>query len=130
MTRVLLAAAAGALLLGAAAGAAPAREPAAAAFLHDVRGVSWFPARGGWTLLWTRFDAAAVDRDFARIAALRANTVRVVVAPEPFGYPEVAPAAAARLDRVVALAARHGLRVQLTLFDWWHEYDDVEGAKR
>ena len=45
----------------------------------DVRSISYFPARGGWTLMWTRFDADAIDRDLARIAWLRANTVRVIV---------------------------------------------------
>ena len=98
--------------------------------LEDVRSISYFPARGGWTLMWTRFDADAVDRDFARVAGLRANTVRVIVPARAFGYPEPEPAMSARLERVVSLAAGHGLRVELTLFDWWHDYGDVAGSRR
>jgi hypothetical protein len=97
---------------------------------EDVRSISYFPARGGWTLMWTRFDADAIDRDLARVASLRANTLRVIVPSRTFGYPEPEPAMSARLERVVGLAARHGLRVELTLFDWWHDYGDIAGSRR
>ncbi len=96
----------------------------------DVRSISYFPARGGWTLMWTRFDADAIDRDLARIAWLRANTVRVIVPARVFGYPEPEAVMTARLENVVDLAARHGLRVELTLFDWWHDYADIAGSRR
>ena len=36
----------------------------------------------------------------------------------------------ARLETVIALAARNGLPVELTLFDWWHDYADVDGSRR
>jgi hypothetical protein len=97
---------------------------------EDVRSISYFPARGGWTLMWTRFDADAIDRDLARIAWLRANTVRVIVPARVFGYPDPEAEMSERLEKVVDLAARHGLRVELTLFDWWHDYADVAGSRR
>ena len=96
----------------------------------DVRSISYFPALGGWTLMWTRFDAEAIDRDLARIAWLRANTVRVIVPARVFGYPEPEAAMRARLENVVDLAAHHGLSVELTLFDWWHDYADIAGSRR
>ena len=117
-------------LLALAGGAAPAAPPDDGNVPGDVRSISYYPARGGWTLMWTAFDAEAIDRDLARIAWLRANTVRVIVPAHAFGYPEPDPAMTARLERVVDLAARHGLRVQLTLFDWWHDYGDVSGSRR
>ena len=97
---------------------------------RDVRSISYYPARSGWTLMWTRFDAEAIDRDLARIAWLRANTVRLIVPARVFGYPDQDPVMSARLEHVVDLAARHGLRVQLTLFDWWHDYGDIAGSRR
>jgi hypothetical protein len=102
----------------------------ASAGIADVRALSYYPAHGGWTLMWTRFRPGEIDRDMGRIASLRANTVRIVVPASLFGYPEPTPDAMAKLDRVVALAARHRLRVQLTLFDWWHDYSDLDGSKR
>jgi hypothetical protein len=97
---------------------------------EDVRSISYFPALGGWTLMWTRFDAKAIDRDLSRIAWLRANTVRVIVPARVFGYPEPEAEMSARLEKIVDLAARHGLRIELTLFDWWHDYSDVAGSRR
>jgi endo-1,4-beta-mannosidase len=96
----------------------------------ETRSISYFPAKGGWTLMWTRFDAGAIDRDFERVAWLGANTVRVIVPANTFGYPEPDPAMRARLERVVEIAGRRGLRVELTLFDWWHAYSDVAGSRR
>jgi hypothetical protein len=115
-----------ALLGGATVPAAPAngqRVP------DETRSISYFPARGGWTLMWTAFDATAIDADFERVAWLGANTVRVIVPAHAFGYPDPDPVMTTRLERVVAIAARRGLRVELTLFDWWHAYADVAGSR-
>jgi len=98
------------------------------ASLPSLKLVSYFPAQAAWTNMWTRWDPAQLEVDFGRIAALRANTVRVVVPPAVFGYPTPIPAMQARLAEAVAAAAGHGLRVQLTLFDWWNGYDDLAGS--
>jgi hypothetical protein len=108
----------------------PATTAARSNALAELRAISYFPARGGWTLMWTRFDPDAIDRDFARVASLRANAVRVIVPAHAFGFPQPDPAMSVRLERVVELAARHGLRVELTLFDWWHDYANVSGSRR
>jgi hypothetical protein len=126
----LVLAAAALLLLLLDGAAVPATRADGLSVPEDVRSISYFPARGGWTLMWTRFDAAAIDRDLARVASLRANTVRVIAPARAFGYPEPDPAMSARLERVLGLAARHGLRVELTLFDWWHDYGDIAGSRR
>jgi hypothetical protein len=97
---------------------------------EDVRSISYFPAHGGWTLMWTRFDADAIDRDLSRIAWLNANTVRVIVPARVFGYPDLDAEMSARLEKVVDLAASRGLRIELTLFDWWHDYSDIAGSRR
>lgn len=97
---------------------------------QDVRSISYFPSHGGWTLMWTRFDADAIDRDLSRISSTGANTVRVIVPTLIFGYPLPDATMSARLETVVDLAARHGLFVELTLFDWWHDYGDVVGSRR
>jgi hypothetical protein len=79
--------------------------------------------------MWTRFNPTSIDRDFARIRALGANTVRIIIQPMVFGFPTVRPVMADRLSKVIGLAAKHALRVQLTLFDWWSQYTDVHGSK-
>jgi endo-1,4-beta-mannosidase len=91
--------------------------------------VNYYPAAGGHTYMWSRFDPAAIDRDFARIHALGANTVRIFIQPSVFGFPTVRPVMADRLSEVIGLAAKHSLRVHLTLFDWWSQYTDIHGSK-
>jgi endo-1,4-beta-mannosidase len=97
--------------------------------VRDLKEVNYFPAAGGWTYMWSRFGPTAIDRDFARIRALGANTVRIFIQPSVFGFPTVRPVMADRLSEVIGLAARHSLRVHLTLFGRWFQYADIGGSK-
>ena len=94
-----------------------------------LKEVNYYPAAGGHTYMWSRFDPTAIDRDFARIRALGANTVRIFIQPSVFGFPTVRPVMADRLSEVIGLAAKHSLRVHLTLFDWWSRFTDIDGSK-
>jgi len=113
-----------AVLLPARATAAPIAAP------QQLRLVNYYPAHNGWTYMWSRWDPAQIDRDFGLIASLDANAVRVIVQPSAFGFPDPNPAAQTKLDTVIALAAAHGLSVQLTLFDWWTDYKRIPKSKR
>ncbi len=95
----------------------------------DLKEVNYYPAADGHTYMWSRFDPTVIDRDFARIRALGANTVRIFIQPEVFGFPTVHPVMASRLSEVIGLAVTHSLRVHLTLFDWWSQYTDIHGSK-
>ena len=95
----------------------------------DLKEVNYYPAADGHTYMWSRFDPTAIDRDFARIRALGANTVRIFIQPAVFGFPTVRPVMADRLSEVIGLATKHSLRVHLTLFDWWSLYTDIDGSK-
>ena len=111
--------------------ALPARASAAPLVVpQQLRLVNYYPARNGWTYMWNRWDPAQIDRDFALIAGLNANAVRVIVQPSAFGFPRPTAAATAKLDIVLGLAQAHGLAVQLTLFDWWGDYRKIDKSKR
>ena len=100
------------------------------AMLAGLRAIDYYPAQNGWTYLWTRFDAAEIDADFAKIATfLHANTVRIGAQPSAFGYPRPRPRMLSELSRVITMAASHGLRVQMTLFGFWKRYSDIAGSK-
>ncbi|MDQ3890521.1 MAG: cellulase family glycosylhydrolase [Actinomycetota bacterium] len=107
-----------------------ARPPASQALVSSLKVVNYYPATAAWADMWTSWDPATLDRDFARIAALNANAVRLIVFPYTFGYPDPTPTMTARLEAAIALASKHGLRVQLTLFDSWAEYSDHDGSAR
>jgi len=121
------------LIIGAAPptsdGAARRVPPARQSLIQDLKEVNYYPANGGHTYMWSRFDPTAIDRDFARIRALGANTVRIFIQPSVFGFPAVRPVMADRLSEVIGLAAKHSLQVHLTLFDWWSQYTNIAGSK-
>lgn len=91
--------------------------------------VSYYRADAGWTAFWRDWRPERVAADLDRIASLRANTVRAIVQPAAFGYPEIDPVYAGRLREFVDLAAARGLYVQLTLFDQWFEWTDMRGSR-
>lgn len=97
--------------------------------IQGLKEVNYYPSANGWAYMWSHFDPVVIDRDFGRIRAMGANTVRVIVQPDVFGYPVVHPVMAARLAEVIQLAGKHSLRVQLTLFDEWNHYTDIRGSK-
>ena len=97
--------------------------------VQDLKEVNYYPAVGGWAYMWSNFHPGVIDRDFARIRGLDANTVRIFIQPSVFGFPTVDPVMADRLAVVIGLAAKHSLRVHLTLFDLWGRFIDIGGSK-
>jgi hypothetical protein len=91
--------------------------------------VDYFPASDGWGAMWWSFDPAQMSADFARIAALHANTVRIVVSANAFGFPHPSALMRERLSETIALAAAQGLRVELTLFNEWHSYAAIAESR-
>ena len=109
--------------------AVPKSPAALENLVRDLKEMNYFPAAGGWTYMWSHFDPTVIDRDFARIRALHANTVRLFVQPSVFGFPTVRPVMADHLSEVIGLAAKHSLRVHLTLFGLWSRFTDIDGSK-
>ena len=112
-------------------GGAPAVEHGQTlVFPRDLREISYYPADGGWVLMWSDWRPDRYAADFSRIRDLGANTVRIIVHPELFGYPQPDAVYLDRLRQMVDLAGASSLRVQLTLFDWFYRFDDVAGSQR
>lgn len=97
---------------------------------RELRVVSYYPADAGWTRMWEPWRPERIAADLRRLRGLNANTVRIVLPAHLFGYPEPEQRYLERLGELVGIAAGRGLHVQLTLFDWWGEYRDLEGSKR
>ena len=74
-------------------------------------GVNYLPRRSAMAM-WRSFDAGEVGEDFARIAALGLDTVRLFLRWDDFqpAPDQVDPVMLDRLEAVVALAADRGLR--------------------
>ena len=97
--------------------------------LADAKMVNYYPSSHGWTTMWTAFDPVELDRDMGRIADLGGNAVRFIVQPSAFGYPTPNATMRDRLATAIDIADKNGLAVELTLFDWFSSYLDVNGSK-
>jgi hypothetical protein len=97
-----------------------------------LRLISYYPADGGWTLMWTNWRPERYAADLARIRSLGANAVRIVVQSSLFGFPQPDPLYLERLRQMIGLADQAGLRVELTLFDWcgYAEIADLAGSEQ
>ena len=112
------------------AGADGGPEPRRLAVPSELRVVSYYPADAGWTRMWEPWRPLRIADDLRRLRTLNANTVRIVLPAHFFGYPDPEKRKLEHLREFVGLAERTGLHVHFTLFDWWTEYDDIEGSKR
>lgn len=57
------------------------------------------------------------------------HTVRLILQPYALGFPTLEPGGAAALRTAATLARRHGVRVQLSLFDGWRDYRRIEDSR-
>jgi hypothetical protein len=99
------------------------------ATVSGLREISYYPAQNPWGGMWFVWEPSVMNADLAKIAALGANTVRIFVQPATFGYPVPLSSYESELEEFLAMAASHGLKVQLTLFDLWNDYNDISGSK-
>jgi hypothetical protein len=96
--------------------------------LADLHLMDYYPSDAAWTYMWTKWNPTRIDTDFAKIEAMGANSVRLNIEPETFGYPQPTSTMTAELAAAIKTAAAHSLTVQLTLFDWWSAYKDTTGS--
>ena len=97
--------------------------------LRTLKLINYFPAHASWAYMWEDFQPAAIGTDMARIAALHATAVRIIVSVPAFGFPDPHAADLAELSEVIQLAQQHGLRIQLTLFDSFGDWADIGGSR-
>jgi hypothetical protein len=106
------------------------RNPAALRrYLRSLHLINYFPSDGGWQYMWTRWDPSRIDADFATIANMGGNAVRITVFPSVTGFPNPSPVMQSRLLQTVEMAHDHGLKVQLSLFDQFSDFSDITGSK-
>jgi endo-1,4-beta-mannosidase len=98
--------------------------------VSGLKEISYYPSQTPWGAMWFNWQPTAIDADLAKIAALGANTVRIFIQPATFGYPTPMTTYVSRLGQVLSMAAAHGLKVHLTLFDLFTSYTDITGSEQ
>jgi len=117
------------LLLGSSIPRAKDASASTGASLASLRVINYFPSSDGWGSMWWNWNPAHMETDFARIASLHANAVRIIVSAPAFGFPKISPTMISRLSQTIDLAAAQGLHVELTLFNEWHDYTAIQESK-
>ncbi|MCA1702673.1 MAG: glycosyl hydrolase, partial [Actinobacteria bacterium] len=107
-----------------------ARQAAAAELARSGRLISYYPSQHPWQRMWMDWSPGTFDRDMAKVATTGAGTVRLIVFPDVFGYPTPDMTMRKRLADAVSIAGAHRLTVQLTLFDYWDDYQDLSGSRQ
>lgn len=100
--------------------------------LASTKEINYYPAKEGWTKMWTNWDSTTIRADFAKIAAQGFTSVRIILqaVQGAFDYPQPTPAELGKLNAIIALAANEDLGVHLTLFDFWQKFQDVSGSQQ
>jgi hypothetical protein len=90
--------------------------------------INYFPADAGWQYMWTHWEPDRIKDDFSRMASMGANAVRITVFPDVTGFPAPSPVMKSRLTQIARLATDNGLEVQLSLFDQFTDFTDIQGS--
>ncbi|NMO53244.1 cellulase family glycosylhydrolase [Actinoplanes sp. TBRC 11911] len=98
------------------------------AVVKIAKSINYYPAGAGWSKMWSSWDAAKVDADLAKAAALGATNVRAIIFPNTFGFPTPQAEYTSRLASFVSMAGARGMTVRFTLFDWWDGYSEVTNS--
>ncbi len=101
----------------------------ALARVGTLRLINYYPADAPWARMWTHYDHRRTATDFAAIHTLGANAVRIIIDPYAVGWPQTTAAGNSAISDVLDTAEHYGLGVQLTLFDWWGQYDAIGASK-
>ncbi|MGB5819021.1 MAG: cellulase family glycosylhydrolase [Saonia sp.] len=91
--------------------------------IAKIKGVNYYPKDYPWAMFGPSFADSIISADFKRIRKMGLNTVRIFVPYEDFGKAKVYPQKMERLITVLDVAEKHGLKIVVTLFDFYGNYD-------
>ncbi len=92
---------------------------------YYIRGINYYPKETPWAMFGDKYNDTIIDQDFQKIDSLGFNTARIFVSFEEFGKEEVDQKSVLQLRRTLDLAQRHNLKLIVTLFDFFGNYDII-----
>lgn len=98
-----------------------------------IHGVNYYPQRTPWSLFWPQYDPEVIAQDLQKISGLGFNTVRIFLPHAYFRGPFDQPDSQRYLKQLkhfLATAEAQGLYCVLTLFDFYQDYQNPEGARQ
>ena len=91
-----------------------------------LKGINYYPQATPWDMYGDNFDINTITDDFQIISDAKLNCVRVFVPYEDFGKSRVSEEKLNKLIQVLDIAESKGLKVLITLFDFYGDYSVLD----
>jgi hypothetical protein len=92
----------------------------------NIRGINYYPQATPWNMYGNEFDINIIKNDFRIIKKAGLNYIRIFVPYEDFGKANVKPEKIEKLKKVLDTALKENLKVVITLFDFYGNYDVLD----
>lgn len=94
--------------------------------IHNIKGINYYPQLCPWEMYGSCFDEDVIRADFKRIKRSGLNTIRIFVPYIDFGSAHVTEDKLLKMQTVLDLLEKEGLKAVLTLFDLYGNYDVLD----
>lgn len=91
--------------------------------INTLKGINYYPQKTPWDTFGKRFNDTIVGYDFKIVKDMGLNTLRIFAQYEDFGKADVKVEKLDRLKKTLDLALENNLKVVITLFDFYGDYD-------
>ncbi|WP_405604379.1 glycoside hydrolase family 2 TIM barrel-domain containing protein [Polaribacter sp. Asnod1-A03] len=92
----------------------------------DIKGINYYPQATPWNMYGDEFDIDIIEKDFNIIKNANLNSIRIFVPYEDFGKANVKWEKLEKLKKVLDAALKFDLKVVVTLFDFYGNYDVLD----
>ncbi|NNJ88593.1 MAG: cellulase family glycosylhydrolase [Eudoraea sp.] len=94
--------------------------------ISKIKGLNYYPGKGAWDMFGIKFNKEVIANNFAQIRTMGLNSIRVFVPYEAFGKASIPEENLAKLRALLDLAHTERLKVLVTLFDFYGDYDIMD----
>ncbi len=92
----------------------------------NIKGINYYPQATPWDMFGDNFDIDIIKKDFSIIKKANLNTLRIFIQYEDFGKANVKKEKLFKLKQVLDAAQTSNLKVIVTLFDFYGNYDVLD----
>ena len=91
--------------------------------IGDLKGLNYYPQKTPWDTFGNGFNDTIIANDFNIVKSMGLNSIRIFIQYEDFGKADVKSEKLDRLKTTMDLALECDLKVMITLFDFYGDYD-------
>ena len=88
----------------------------------NIKGLNYYPKESPWDTFGNRYNDSIVAADCKTIRGMGLNTLRIFIPYADFGKAQIAVDRLARVRSFLDVAEMEGLKVVITLFDFYGDY--------